>query len=117
MGVRPPSRHQQKKEFRLNWPLEIGEAKIVWWLFWWLLLLTVVCEHQLRRIKDVEAPRVSWQVGNIEGGDSEGAGKVREFFLIPECHPSLVGPRQPEGAPRPHPSYGFSKHRQEALRS
>jgi hypothetical protein len=22
----------------LNWPLEIGEAKIVWWLFWWLLV-------------------------------------------------------------------------------
>jgi hypothetical protein len=25
----------------LNWPLEIGEAKIVWWLFWWLLVLLV----------------------------------------------------------------------------
>src|SRR6185437_5516967 len=31
-GFDPPSRHQQNKEFRLNWPLEIGEAKIVWWL-------------------------------------------------------------------------------------
>ena len=29
----PPSRHQQTKRFKLNWPLEIGEAKIVWWLF------------------------------------------------------------------------------------
>jgi hypothetical protein len=25
----------------LKWPLEIGEAKIFWWLFWWLLVLTV----------------------------------------------------------------------------
>jgi len=39
-GFDPPSRHQQNKAFRLKWPLEIGEAKIVWWLFWWLLVLT-----------------------------------------------------------------------------
>jgi hypothetical protein len=32
-GFDPPSRHQQNKELKLNWPLEIGEAKIVWWLF------------------------------------------------------------------------------------
>src|ERR1700733_2899827 len=32
-GFDPPSRHQQNKEFRLNWPPEIGEAKIVWGLF------------------------------------------------------------------------------------
>jgi hypothetical protein len=32
-GFDPPSRHQQNKELRLNWPLGIGEAKIVWWLF------------------------------------------------------------------------------------
>ena len=41
-GFDPPSRHQQSKEFKLNWPLKIGEAKIVWWLFWWLLVATVV---------------------------------------------------------------------------
>ena len=28
-----PLRHQQNKELKLKWPLEIGEAKIVWWLF------------------------------------------------------------------------------------
>jgi hypothetical protein len=28
-GFDPPSRHQQNKRFRLNWPLETGEAKIV----------------------------------------------------------------------------------------
>jgi hypothetical protein len=32
-GFDPPFRHQQNKGFKLNWPLEIGEAKIVWWLF------------------------------------------------------------------------------------
>ena len=32
-GFDPPSRHQQNKKLRLNWPLEIEEAKIVWWLF------------------------------------------------------------------------------------
>jgi len=31
-GFDPPSRHQQNK-VKMNWPLEIGEAKIVWWLF------------------------------------------------------------------------------------
>ena len=34
VGVRPPLPAPiQNKEFKLNWPLEIGEAKIVWWLF------------------------------------------------------------------------------------
>src|SRR6185437_12687910 len=47
-GFDPPSRHQQNKEFRLNWPLEIGEAKIVWWLFWWLLVSTVAMCDELR---------------------------------------------------------------------
>ena len=39
-GFDPPSRHQKTKIFRLNWPLETGEANIVWWLFWWLLVAT-----------------------------------------------------------------------------
>lgn len=34
-GFDPPSRHQQNKEFKLNWPLKIREAKR-------LLVLTVV---------------------------------------------------------------------------
>jgi len=32
----------------LNWPLEIGDAKIVWWLFWWLLVSTVAMCDELR---------------------------------------------------------------------
>jgi hypothetical protein len=47
MGVRPPSRHQQNKEFRLKWPLQIGEAKIVWWLFSWLLLYAELSNGEL----------------------------------------------------------------------
>jgi hypothetical protein len=46
-GFDPPSRHQQNKDFRLNWPLKIGEAKIVWWLFWWLLVATVESREYL----------------------------------------------------------------------
>jgi hypothetical protein len=34
-----PLRHQQNKEFKSNWPLQSGEAKIVWWLFWWLFAI------------------------------------------------------------------------------
>jgi hypothetical protein len=30
----------------LTRPLEIGEAKIVRWLFWWLLVLTVVSREE-----------------------------------------------------------------------
>jgi hypothetical protein len=49
-GFDPPSRHQQNKEFKLNWPLQGGEARIVWWLFWWLLVSTVVCaKNELRK--------------------------------------------------------------------
>jgi hypothetical protein len=34
VGVRPPlPAPTQNKEFKLTWPLEIGETKIVWWLF------------------------------------------------------------------------------------
>ena len=50
------------------------------------------------------------------GGDSPRTGLVFSKSLL-ECRPSLVDPRQPEGAATLHPSYGFSKHRREALRS
>jgi hypothetical protein len=45
-GFDPPSRHQENKELRVKWPLETGEAEIVWWLFWWLLVATVRYREQ-----------------------------------------------------------------------
>jgi hypothetical protein len=63
-GFDPPSRHQQNKELKLKWPLEIGEAKIVWWLFWWLLVAIVLQRERQAYGKEgtVESRRAHWPV-------------------------------------------------------
>ena len=54
----PPSRHQQNKQFRLNWPLETGEAKIVRWL----LVETAVHRVDQAQIEAFESPRAQMPV-------------------------------------------------------
>ena len=86
-GFDPPSRHQQNKELRLNLPLEIGEAKIVWWLFWWLLVATMAsADNGQRRRGSVEAQRTDRSV--VENREKPD----RPWGEVPIVWPALFSP-------------------------
>ena len=80
-GFDPPSRHQQNKMLKTNWPPGIGEAKIVWWLYWWLLILVVICANNNQgKASAVEARRVRWQCPQHWRRDSEESGRSGGVF-------------------------------------
>jgi hypothetical protein len=78
-GGSPPSRHQQNKEFKLNWPLESGEAKIVGWL----LVFTVASGEKRATEKKV---RLNLDVCVSLFPSSEGDDPFGEGFRMC-CHP------------------------------
>jgi hypothetical protein len=57
----------------MNWPLEIGEAEIVWWLFWWLSLRQ--CHPAKEKLRDRSGGISTSALAEITGQKSESTLK------------------------------------------